>query len=114
LILVNPLRATKKERAALTLQKTKRKDSRKMASTVKMLAILLVNVKQAKPKRAKSKEQKASYMRQYRAAKSSVEEKERQRINKKNYRASKTSIENKEKHKLKLIIHEKLQSIKAI
>ena len=49
-------------------------------------------------KTKKKKEQTASFMRQYRAAKSSVEEKERQRINKKNYRASKTSMENKEKH----------------
>ena len=63
-----------------------------MASTVKMLAILLLNVEQAKPKG------RASFMRQYRAAKSSIEQKERQRINNKNCRASKTSIENKEKH----------------
>lgn len=48
-------------------------------------------------KTKKKKEQTASFMRQCRAAKSSVEEKERQRINKKNYRASKTSMENKEK-----------------
>lgn len=47
-------------------------------------------------KTKKRKEQKA--MRQYRAAKSSIEEKERQRIYKKNYRASRTSIENKEKN----------------
>lgn len=47
-------------------------------------------------KTKKRKEQKAYYMRQYRAAKSSIEEKERQRIYKKNYRASRTSIENKQ------------------
>ena len=56
MILVNPLKASKKESAVLTQQSTKRKDCQKMASTVKMLTILLVNVKQAKPKRRKSKQ----------------------------------------------------------
>ena len=45
----------------------------------------------------KRKEQKTNYMRQYRAAKATIEEKEKQKIYMKRYRASKASAEEKEK-----------------